>query len=360
MAQLRPPGGKSGAPPGGLHTDGGGSPRPAQWALPEDVSTSTDDTILTPEQVARWKRDRYLVLDGLWPAELIAEAVATAAAEFPDPSETHPAATLGEGQSGFGGIGTNREFPFDSEHDVYNMLTLHPRVLRCCSQLLGTSGLRLTRSNYGAKYGANGHELPRTEFDGGWPTGDQNMHCDFGNNTMLVPSRERPDCVAGICYLNRVEDGGGATGIVPYDPSLPEGMPVETAGGWGRQHGWEGHQIYEKEKLVRYKPGTVLLYRMDTYHRGTIVYPEGVRRVWGAVWRRADADYVHAGGQGMHGVGNGAFGQFAHIFPRVSPYQRSVVGFPMPGVDYWNADTVERVGVRYPGVDMTPYAQARL
>ena len=28
---------------------------------------------------------------------------------------------------------------------------------------------------------------------------------------MLVPSDERPDCVAGICYLNHVEDGGGAT-----------------------------------------------------------------------------------------------------------------------------------------------------
>ena len=99
---------------------------------------------------------------------------------------------------------------------------------------------------------------------------------------------------------------------------------------------------------------------MDTYHRGTVVYPEGVRGVWGAVWRRADSDFVHAGGQGMHGVGNGAFARFAHIFPRISPYQRSVVGFPMPGADYWNADTVERVGARYPGVDMTPYAQAKL
>ena len=83
---------------------------------------------------------------------------------------------------------------------------------------------------------------------------------------MLVPSDERPDCVAGICYLNHVEDGGGATGIVPYDASLPTNsdMPGEGAEGWGRSDGWLGQSVYEAERLVRYRPGTMLLYRMDT------------------------------------------------------------------------------------------------
>ena len=118
-------------------------------------------------------------------------------------------------------------------------------------------------------------------------------------------------------------------------------------------------QVYEREKLVRFRPGTVLLYRMDTYHRGTVVYPDGVRRVHGVVWRRGDSDWVHAGGAGMH-AGYGSFGLYAHLFPRISPYQRSVVGFPMPGSDYWTAETIAAVGERYDGVDMTPYTQARL
>ena len=356
----------TGAPPGGVHTEGGGPSREPRWAEPEDVSAAPDDCVLSAEQVEQWRTQRYLVLDGLFPAQLIAEAVTCHTDEFPTPTPERPGAELAvDAGGGFGGIGTSREFPFDEAHDVYNMLTLHPRALKACEQLLDTSDLRVTRSNYGAKYGGGGFEKPRTAPDqNGWDasvTGDQTMHWDYGNNTMLVPSAERPDCVAGICYLNHVEDGGGATGIVPYDPNLPthSDMPGEGVEGWGRSDGWVGQSVYEAERLVRYRPGTILLYRMDTYHRGTLVYPEGVRRVWGAVWRRADSDWGHAGGQGMHGVGNGAFALYAHIFPRITPAQRTVVGFPSVESDYWTPTTIAAVDKRYPGCDWTEY-KARL
>ena len=261
----------TGAPPGGVHTEGGGPSREPRWAEPEDVSAAPDDCVLSAEQVEQWRTQRYLVLDGLFPAQLIAEAVACHTDEFPTPTPERPGAELAvDAGGGFGGIGTSREFPFDEAHDVYNMLTLHPRALKACEQLLDTSDLRVTRSNYGAKYGGGGFEKPRTAPDqNGWDasvTGDQTMHWDYGNNTMLVPSAERPDCVAGICYLNHVEDGGGATGIVPYDPNLPthSDMPGEGVEGWGRSDGWVGQSVYEAERLVRYRPGTILLYRMDT------------------------------------------------------------------------------------------------
>ena len=68
--------------------------------------------------------------------------------------------------------------------------------------------------------------------------------------------------------FNNVEDGGGATGIVPYDPALPgydptTPMPGEGVKGWGRSDGWLGRSVYEAERLVRYKPGTILLYRVS-------------------------------------------------------------------------------------------------
>ena len=152
------------------------------------LSLAPDDCVLSAEQVEQWRTQRYLVLDGLFPARLIAEAVACHTEEFPTPTPERPSAELaGDAGGGFGGIGTSREFPFDVEHDVYNMLTLHPRALK--TQLLGTSDLRVTHSNYGAKYGGRGFEKPRTAPDqNGWDasvTGDQTMHWDFGNNTML-------------------------------------------------------------------------------------------------------------------------------------------------------------------------------
>ena len=195
---------RSGAPPGGVHTDGGAPTRAPRWAEPEDVSAAPDDAVLTAAQVAQWRTQRYLVLDGLYPSQLVEDTVRCHTKQFPTPTPEHTAAELAVGAGGgFGGIGTGREFPFDAEHDVYNMLTLHPRALKVCEQLLGTSDLRVTRSNYGAKYGALGLEKPRTAPNqNGWDgsvTGDQGMHWDYGNNTMLVPSDERPDCVAGIC-----------------------------------------------------------------------------------------------------------------------------------------------------------------
>ena len=72
---------------------------------------------------------------------------------------------------------------------------------------------------------------------------------------------------------------GGATGVVPFDPSLPEPHELqESEGGWGRAGNWVGKDVYEKEQLVRFRPGTMLLYRMDTYHRGSVVYENGLRR----------------------------------------------------------------------------------
>ena len=77
------------------------------------------------------------------------------------------------------------------------------------------------------------------------------------------------------------------------------------------------------------------------------------------MWRRADSDWVHAGGQGMHGVGNGAFALYAHIFPRITPAQRTVVGFTSVESDYWTPTTIAAVDKRYPGCDWTEY-KARL
>jgi hypothetical protein len=40
---------------------------------------------------------------------------------------------------------------------------------------------------------------------------------------------------------------------------------------------------------------------------------------------------------------------------KTSPRQREVLGFPPPGHEYWNAETIEAVRLRYPKMDMGPY-----
>lgn len=37
---------------------------------------------------------------------------------------------------------------------------------------------------------------------------------------------------------------------------------AESEDGWGRSGDWAGKVVYEKEKLVKFRPGTMLLYRV--------------------------------------------------------------------------------------------------
>ena len=41
----------------------------------------------------------------------------------------------------------------------------------------------------------------------------------------------------------------------------------------------------------------------------------------------------------------------------MTPRQRDLFGWPPPGSDYWNEQTLRDVAARYPHMDMTPYAE---
>jgi hypothetical protein len=39
----------------------------------------------------------------------------------------------------------------------------------------------------------------------------------------------------------------------------------------------------------------------------------------------------------------------------MSPRERDLFGWPPAGSEYWNAQTLRDVALRYPGIDLTPY-----
>jgi len=43
---------------------------------------------------------------------------------------------------------------------------------------------------------------------------------------------------------------------------------------------------------------------------------------------------------------------------RMTPRERDLFGWPPPGSEYWNEQTLADVGARYPRMDMTPYRKA--
>lgn len=92
--------------------------------------------------------------------------------------------------------------------------------------------------------------------------------------------------------------------------------------------------------------GTALLYRMDTFHRGTPVKP-GASRVTGHyVVKRASAEWM----------GSNSFIAACAAMPPsfvadLTLQQRAALAIPPPGHPYWTADTIAAVGRRH-GEDM--------
>ena len=88
-----------------------------------------------------------------------------------------------------------------------NQITIHPRALRVVSQLLDTpeENLRLSQSHVIAKLGRlldPGAEPGSGRYQ--QLAHDQNIHVDYGNNTLLVPPRTRPEAVACLAYYCEV------------------------------------------------------------------------------------------------------------------------------------------------------------
>ena len=123
---------------------------------------------------------------------------------------------------------------------------------------------------------------------------------------------------------------------------------------------WRATHLYPREHRARYRPGTLLLYRHDTWHRGTPLRPGCLRLAQNFTFRRPESEWIstlHAGW---------AWGMLRRsrvmekLIAEASVDQRCVLGFPAPGHPYWTPATLVAVAARYEalGMDIGPYARA--
>ena len=129
---------------------------------------------------------------------------------------------------------------------------------------------------------------------------------------------------------------------------------VQYEGSWARD---QQHMstVYGRERPVRFRTGTTILYCLDTWHRATPVAAGRCRWSHHHVWRVRGADFV------QHQAFVPLLAQMPPVYmASLDVVQRAVLGFPAPGHEWWTAETVASAGQRY-GMDMmTPYRQALL
>lgn len=262
--------------------------------------------------------------DGLWKV-------------FPRPTAYHadPKAHPTFSKSQFAGL---RNFPVASWE--LNRIAFHPDLVDAAERYLGSTDLDLYKVEMWGKYsGAIDY--------------DQKHHRDFGNHSLVVPKADGAyRQLTTFILLSDVTEKDGPTAVVPLKYSRGISMvPADRDARFGFALS-DDSAFRDVEVLVTGPAGTLFMYRTDIFHRATTF--RGKKRSRFVVL--SDFQVRGPSWTGKIAWPNQALSpHWVEAMERASVRERNLFGFPPPGHPYWDAQTVCDVGLRYPGMDMTPY-----
>jgi hypothetical protein len=321
---------------------------------------------ISAEQVDQWREEGYTFVSDLLPPDLVSELAEIAKASVPEPGSIE-AGNIAD-------FGSGGRLTFPSEKSAFNDITLNETLIKAIARLLGVNAeeIRLSQSDLWPKYG-------RPKRSGIQDNSDQRIHVDYPNHTLTHPTPwNRPEAVELILYLSDYEDTAGSTAVVPRtgsdDPAYR--WPIVDSPGIGElryindkesaENYFKNERpelstwrelLYSREKLAAFKPGNILFYRHDTWHRGTPMTDGKLRLVQNITYRKAQSEWISTLHEGWAWKAYRDSKYLEKLIARSSLIQRAVMGFPQPGSDYWCPETIEAVKARYGmfGFDDSPY-----
>ncbi|MBS02492.1 MAG: hypothetical protein CMQ24_07280 [Gammaproteobacteria bacterium] len=226
-------------------------------------------------------------------------------------------------------------FPYKG--DVLNDLTFHPELRRFAT-LMG-EGEEMYCEQSHLTYKASG----QANFE-------QAHHLDYSNHTLAYPPNvPKYWQTAYLYYFTDVTLESGPTAVCSWK-HYPERILVPSH--WTKE---DRPELYDNEVKVTVPAGSLLIYSMRTFHRGTAILGENHGRL-GMFVTYAPKACRWAGIVGWP-VSAGKR-EFRAWIERASVEERTSIGFPEPGHDYWTDETLDGVGGRFPGMDMGPYREA--
>ncbi len=308
------------------------------------------------DEVAQWRDNGWVLLDGLLGTEEIDAALDDLQLLFPTAEEYHadPAGTVrrwrGEPPTRRGdayvwpaeGPGFRpeqhawrSEFPFPGS-GALNRLCVHPSIVDFCARALGTGDIRIYQSAVSAKYaGETNYEQP--------------MHTDR-NHSWLPSLVGGPSWhVEGFLYLCDVGPGNAPTHLVRIgdapgrSTTAPLLMPRQDP------------EIYAAERPATGVRGSFLAYRSDVFHRGVdLTDPRGARFLLNISFKAAGCGWV-----GFHAWQSRCTSlEFVEFVCGSTPAELALFGFPPPGDPVWSAALLDATAELYPTLDLEPWRAA--
>jgi len=287
---------------------------------------------LTDATLDQVRHQGFALVEGFLAPDELTAAQEALWLHFPKPEDyfADPESYARYAGSQFAGV---EEYPYRSCDLTH--LAFHPDLVDAAERYLGTTELHLYKVELWAKYA-------------GAVNYDQPLHRDYGSHSLVAPRPDRRyQQLTTFIFLSDVTDDDGPTRIVPYE----SGQDVPFTPLY-----LEFGALADVEVSAVGPAGSLLVYRTDILHRGSDMSGAGHARF------SILADYQVRGTTwgGKMSWPKQAPQRWARLMPQCSVRERDLFGFPRPGDEYWNEQTLADVSLRYPGMDMSPYRPVNL
>lgn len=302
------------------------------------------------EAAEQWKKEGWVLVDGLVPAEHVAAGLA----EIKSPGELRQPirgavrrADLDEGakfrEEQFDGTTL---FPYPHARNL-NRLFVHPQIVAFARAALETEDLRIYQSRVWSKYGDDANY-------------EQSHHIDA--NHSLVPVREGPGWghIECFLYLHDTDDSSGAPRVVPRsvsgDNGLGLGAGLGGAGTGGITPKDKAAHFYEGEVSAQGSAGSLFAYRSDVFHRGVNIAQGKERHILTLGFRPGHVSWINFDSHAPL-VTRPDFVSFAE---KCTPEELALFDVPLPGHEFWTTEVLDAMARQYPGLDLSPWREALL
>jgi len=311
--------------------------------------TATDD------EVEAWRRDGWVLLDGLVGRDEVDATSEDLRLLFPTGQEYHadpegvterrkgrPIEPEEEYQWPEEGPGFRSgqqrwmgSFPFDGG-GALNRLCVHPSIVDFAERALGTRDIRLYQAHASAKYsGLTNYEQP--------------MHTDRNHSWLPAVGQSPWWNLTGFLYLSDVTEDENPTLLVTLRDSAGVSSPYPVI--LPRMD----RSLYAAERPAPGARGSFLAYRSTVWHRGSAFGRPGTARfVLALAFKHAGQDWIGYDQAQSRSTGP----QWTHFVEHCSPRQLELFGFPPPGHAIWNEALLRETAKRYPKLDLTPWRTA--
>ncbi len=219
-----------------------------------------------------------------------------------------------------------------------NLIAVHPQLISFAKDALDTKVIRLYQSQAWAKFSGE------TDFE-------QLLHCDYGNHTLTVPSKNiTQNSITFLMYFSEVtEEHGPAHYVTRTDSEKIDRISEKFLDNSNLNRIQK--LLAPFERTTAGLAGTIFAYGIDIFHRATnITEPEAYRYAVTSCFKKAGNDSIGYTAWPYHQEK-----PWNIIFENASPQQMNCFGLPMPGDPFWDNNTIRLANLRYPDWDMSEY-----